>query len=274
MGRILFFFLLIVFLGCECHKTKTYYPDGTIEKEVCLKDGNYHGKLLLYHENGEVKSISHWKDGVQNGISISYYETGELKDSAYIVDGTPHGPFVQYYEDGKIKKSGKYDNGAFYGKHFYYKNGNISTINLVRNGSPVAYLEYDDKGELEDRWIIKKSIEEFFLDVNDDTLMVGDFFKAKIIINDKIADSVNVYLGEVDASELSKYTPAFSWPSDGSTRYNFKKESTKEGLHKFNGIVQVFFKNDLPSKEDAGKTEIIPFSVQYFIMADPQVSRS
>lgn len=261
-------YLLVLYILCftscnDCNEIKEYYKNGNLRKEVCLDNNKYEGKLKFYYDNGNLEAISNWSDGVQNGLSIHYYRNGNVKDSAYVVNDIPHGYFIQYYEDGKIKKKGKYLDGSFYGKKFdYYDNGNIAIINYVSNNIPISYLKYDQEGENPQEWLVKVTKEDFFLDINDDTLSLGEEFKAKFTLNHKIADSVRIYLTGSNASNI--INPIFNWPEEGSTTYEYLTTREKPGSFDFKGYVLLYYKDELDN--NAGKTVNIPFSINYLVI--------
>lgn len=253
--------LITIISSCnKCAEVKEYYADGPIRKKGCLLNDKYEGRLILYYKNGNIESISNWEKGVQNGLSLHYYKNGNIKDSAYIVNDIPHGEFVQYYINGLLKKEGNYIDGKFYGKSYdYNSSGELTVVNNLSNNRPTSYLRYNQDNKTSEKWLVKVTKEDFFLDINKDTLKSGNKFKAKFILNHKIADSIRVFISSDDTVEH----PAFKWPEEGSTKFDYSIIVDKPGSFSFTGYVLLYYREDLDNM--AGEVKKIPFNVEYTV---------
>ena len=58
-----------------------YYPNGQIERLVELKNGNEHGKFLMFYSDGTKYMEQHYKNGEPVGTWYRWTKDGELAET-------------------------------------------------------------------------------------------------------------------------------------------------------------------------------------------------
>jgi antitoxin component YwqK of YwqJK toxin-antitoxin module len=90
---------------------RTYYDNGSIEKEINYHDGRAVGMSRTYYENGNIRGDANYKDGRLEGIAKEYYDSGEIKYIDTYKDGE-HIDRKEYDKEGKLKSDQDYSNSA------------------------------------------------------------------------------------------------------------------------------------------------------------------
>ena len=133
---------------------EVYRDDGTLEKEVCYKDGEFVRVTREYSEEG-VLEIEAFNDGSYR----EYYKNGNIKDEI-IKDKRNFKIYTikTYYENGKVDSKQVYWGAKLLDKNkkpfngvykYYYQNGNIRKEETYKNGKMNGPLkEYYKNGNL------------------------------------------------------------------------------------------------------------------------------
>ena len=84
---------------------KTWYEDGTLEKEYDVADGKNSGVAKEWYNDGTLKWEwnYNYKNGKQHGLSKKWYEDGTLKEESNYEDGAMNGVSKGWYKSGKLK---------------------------------------------------------------------------------------------------------------------------------------------------------------------------
>lgn len=118
---------------------KYFDEEGNLLSTYNLKDGKFHGELIIFYPSGVQKEITNYVDGVKEGKYTSFYEDGTLQTEGTIVKGAKHGVFTTYYEDDNLDL-------------VEYKNGETTQITHIRNTSTGkriqvgAYVNFQKEG--------------------------------------------------------------------------------------------------------------------------------
>ena len=151
--KIVLFVLLGVFISCSQYETITekdedstayavfqvnkksglksglytrYYSSGNKEEEAMYKDGQMHGKRMLYFDapNDPVYAIEHHVDGMYHGMYKSYYEDGTLDFEGRYEQNTMEGLWKKFYPNGQLQEEVTFSNNEENGPFTeYYKTG-------------------------------------------------------------------------------------------------------------------------------------------------------
>ena len=129
---------------------KTYYNDGTIEKEFYLKDGKLNGVGKAYYSNGQLSVYSNFINGKKQGTSKEYDEEGNTTAEYNYINDEISGPY-KIYKDGKLKMTGSTLNGEKNGKFIEFnEEGLINRDYTMKTGvldglSTEYYFNKDNK---------------------------------------------------------------------------------------------------------------------------------
>lgn len=154
---------------------RTYYEDGSMEREIRFQNGKEDGEgLTLYkpaedgkqimmvrtnhnmgvpdgkweffYENGKRAWIQNYKEGLKEGDFIYYYEDGGLKKEEKYKQDLKEGMCKEYYAGNKVKSETEYKQGQMDGVYkFYFENGQVSYegkfVRGIENGEINTYYE-------------------------------------------------------------------------------------------------------------------------------------
>lgn len=87
-----------------------FYDDGSWS-EIHFKNGEPHGKYIIYFGNGKKEKEYNNTVGELNGIQYEWYENGQLKLQEYYKNGILEGESLKYLENGLLKRKKNYKNG-------------------------------------------------------------------------------------------------------------------------------------------------------------------
>jgi hypothetical protein len=97
---------------------KRYYHNFTLQSEVSMKDGKYHGYWREFSNDGKLKIEGEWKNGLPwNGLChfwpekiwLAEYKNGAIYNGAMIDDEkSKDGQVIIYYLNGKIVNKDEY----------------------------------------------------------------------------------------------------------------------------------------------------------------------
>lgn len=96
------------------------YPDGTLEAEGKVYNGDKEGVWKTYHSNGRVLSEGEYIDGNRHGEWKYFYKDGKLRKKSNYLYGDLHGSYETYDEEGNIAFKASYFYGDLNGEVFYY----------------------------------------------------------------------------------------------------------------------------------------------------------
>ena len=121
-------------------RRRFYYPNGDINFDYNILDGDYHGKFVSFYPNGKVRSMMNYNNGKLHGDWRFFYESGNLKslmtyNEGKVVDKS----LVNYYESGYPSRTNECDD--YYNQTEYHHNG--KTYYDCQTG-----LYYTENGEL------------------------------------------------------------------------------------------------------------------------------
>lgn len=91
---------------------RVYWPDGTLRREVTLKDSTRQGPSRNYYRNGALRLATQWDNGIQVGKAITYYEDGGVYQETPFEQGMRHGIQRRYYPGGTLLAEMPYRKGA------------------------------------------------------------------------------------------------------------------------------------------------------------------
>jgi antitoxin component YwqK of YwqJK toxin-antitoxin module len=98
----------------ELEHGKTFFPDGTVEWEGHLRNGEGEGRQIAYYPNGQKAHAWFLANGKVHG-EVKWWDTeGKLLDFYAVEHGT--GPHRMWYGNGRKKAEGQTKNGLWVGK--------------------------------------------------------------------------------------------------------------------------------------------------------------
>jgi hypothetical protein len=113
--------LLIILQSCSLFNNKeessdknvkrTYYPDGTLHKEIVMKDGKQTGSFREYFKNGKLFQEVSFVDNQREGLVKKYYDTGILYEETPYAQGKIHGIKKRYRRTGDLMSEVPYHEG-------------------------------------------------------------------------------------------------------------------------------------------------------------------
>lgn len=89
-----------------------YYPNGKVEMEGDMENGNRHGQWNYYKNDGFKWMEETYADGRLNGLSRVWYRSGKLNYEGNYLNGKPDGSWVFYRLDGSKAKTVEYNQGV------------------------------------------------------------------------------------------------------------------------------------------------------------------
>ena len=142
--RKLSLFVIPLILLSACDREKTYIvgedafciglEETSPEKVYCVdaNDTPINGNVTEYRANGTILREMTIKDGYENGMEREYYENGNLHVETNVVDGNADGLSKLYNEDGTLYMELEWVNGNTTNIKVYDPSGNIiSSSDLV-----------------------------------------------------------------------------------------------------------------------------------------------
>jgi len=68
---------------------KIYYPNGKLQLEGTMVNGEFDGKVMAYYDNGAVQEESNFKNGVLHGMLKRLEKDGTVIRQVQYIDGRP-----------------------------------------------------------------------------------------------------------------------------------------------------------------------------------------
>jgi antitoxin component YwqK of YwqJK toxin-antitoxin module len=149
------------------------------------QSGKRTGKQRYYHDNGNMMFEGEWNEGKEAGVIKEYYENGSLRSEKFYNDGKLDTTNVKLYaakevkvveekveikkeevkpivnpeigaikdgynrtfnREGKVDREGEFKNAKLIeGKQFFYKDGKVEKVAIVREGKVIRYETSKDK---------------------------------------------------------------------------------------------------------------------------------
>jgi hypothetical protein len=90
---------------------RTYYPDGSLHKEILMKDGKQTGSYREYFKNGKLFQEVNFVNDQREGVVKKYYETGVLYQETPYLHSQIHGVQKKYRRSGGLMAEIPYHEG-------------------------------------------------------------------------------------------------------------------------------------------------------------------
>ena len=239
---------------------RSYYINGTLEKEGFYKN-NYPDSLWhYYYEGGALKMKGMLKNGTNHGLWEYYYENGNLRMAGMIINSKREGTWKFYFENGQLKSQGDYKNGRRTGIwNFFYEDGKLKAQTFYDKNGRGRYKEFYNSGELKAEGINingKSDSTWVFYHENGKLKAVGDYQEGKrdglwifYHNNGKKSAEGSYVAGSKDGKWIYYHTNG-EVSSEGALR-----EGKKEGYWKFFGEDGKFKAEGIFEKDDGKYTE-------------------
>ena len=126
---------------------KNYYDNGNIKQSYTLKDGEYDGKMKLYHENGQFPTEINWTEGLQDDEEItSFHPNGKIARKVNISNHKLNGQFTEWHDNEKIKTEGYYIDRTCYIEKEWWDNGNLKSEISYKDNEKIQENNWDENG--------------------------------------------------------------------------------------------------------------------------------
>ncbi|MDD3741121.1 MAG: toxin-antitoxin system YwqK family antitoxin [Bacteroidales bacterium] len=104
-----------------------HYEDGTtLKSSLTVKNGQAHGKNILYYADGNIKEIRSYKNSQKHGKWLKYNENQVLISSAIYKKNLKHGHWKIWNDSGILLYDMYYTNGQKSGEwKMYNENGEL-----------------------------------------------------------------------------------------------------------------------------------------------------
>ncbi|MDC0404452.1 hypothetical protein OAM26_05445 [Porticoccaceae bacterium] len=90
----------------------SYWPNGNIEYQGTIKDGQLDGNFKEFNESGDLQASSNYRMGRRDGQTTTYQSDGTPSVNINYISGKPQGEISIYYPDGQVKfKTYAYSDG-------------------------------------------------------------------------------------------------------------------------------------------------------------------
>ena len=100
--------------GVQESSSFNFYDDGSWT-EIHYKNGEPHGKYIVYFGNGQKEKERNNNFGKLDGIQYEWYENGQLKIQENFKNGILEGESLKYLENGLLKRRKIYKDGKIDG---------------------------------------------------------------------------------------------------------------------------------------------------------------
>ncbi|SFF62459.1 toxin-antitoxin system YwqK family antitoxin [Thermoflexibacter ruber] len=224
-SRNLLFTFILLFLSCQSQEEYyyEYHENGKVKCKIKRINQIANGEAIWYHPNGNIATKATMVNDKIEGVSYHYSEDGKLISIDSVRNGKAHGKILTFYPNGNTKSLGSFKNGKAHGKILtFYPNGNIKSVESFKNGKLNGenfYYAEEDSGRLVKKnraFVIQDSayyISATTYDVNGkikqrgalvyvemekDTVHLGENFKAKLTLMNAQYDSCELHYGDFD----------------------------------------------------------------------------
>jgi len=169
------FFLL--FIHCDEHSEKSYYPDGSLKSEFFLNNGKYKGIFKQYYQSGALQELHNYSNGVKVDSSLYFKKNSSLDYIDYYNYEDSISIYRKYfYGNGFLKSEGSLHNKGFmigYWLFYNEKEGYLEEIREIKNINNQPHLNQSWLLNAKGDTIHDKSVYASFLFFKD-TISVGD----------------------------------------------------------------------------------------------------
>ncbi len=146
--------------GAKVKKRHWYYDGGTLSAVGDADDVKQIriGDWITYSEYGLISSEGKYsKEGKREGVWKYYHDNGNLSSEASYKNDELDGKYTTYVLNGAVNETGTYKKGKVEGpvSSFNAANAPISTLNYKNGLAEGEYLDYDNNGNLEGKYISK-----------------------------------------------------------------------------------------------------------------------
>ncbi len=127
---------------------KSYFINGTLEKEGFYTDNLPDSMWVYYFESGQPKMKGMLENGSSHGLWKYFYESGQLQMAGVIINGRREGNWEFYFENGKVKSEGQYKNNKKEGVwDYFYEEGELKAQAFFTHDRG-KYKEYFADGKI------------------------------------------------------------------------------------------------------------------------------
>ena len=178
-------------------KFRNYYPDGILETEGVLKNGNREGTWNYYDVLGRKTQQLKYNKGLEKGLQLKYHPNGRVKEEYSSDSNKIIGPYKEYFSSGKIKISGSFNKAGRNGEWTaYFPNDSVQTrLFFTDNVQSGRQFYYTPSGKLET---------EFFINNDGEVIRTRSYDFSGTILSDHKFEFDSVLLTEVYPSGMLK----------------------------------------------------------------------
>ena len=129
--------------------TWTYFENSTVANREDFKDGQLHGKRIVYYPDGRVYEEMNYENGLKSGTWTMYFGNKQVKATCNFVDGNENGRITYYYSDGKKESVGFYSNAVKNGMWRYYDHRGVVSKEVFYKNDVILLEGQNIKEELD-----------------------------------------------------------------------------------------------------------------------------
>ncbi len=207
-----------------------------------LKDGEYHGKFVVYYPDGSIYITGNFKNGKKQGVHKKYNEDGTLSQVVYYKDDEPY-RVKTYYPNGKLKMDAQVslylferlsstifttDDWILDGQvKEYFQNGQIESIMNYKRGHLAGhYVLYDSLGRIVNIGNLKEK-----QDVTDTSVNFVGYFKQIKYLSDVDTNEKIVVEGHFNENSQRQGTWKKYLVKNNDTSFNYIKNYNNGKYH-------------------------------------------
>ena len=127
---------------------KSFFINGTLEREGYYKDNYPDSTWTYYYESGLKKMRGVLKNGSSHGLWEYFFENGKINMAGIIIDSKREGTWKYYFENGNLKSQGEYVQNKKVGIwNYFYEEGELKAQAFYKNDKG-KYKEFYTDGKV------------------------------------------------------------------------------------------------------------------------------
>ncbi len=120
------------------------YGNGSPDRRITIKNGDYNGPVLTYYTNGELAAKGYYKDGQADSLWTWYNPSGKVIGTTSYKEGEIHGKNIDIYANGQVESECSYIKGQKHGVcKFYARDGSLQNQKTYHKDYGIVGYQYE-----------------------------------------------------------------------------------------------------------------------------------